>query len=241
MRKTVSASLCMCALIGNAGVAEEVTSVPLQLESGVHRISGFFNGERWELDPNTFSFLDAVDPELATILKQKFADGYKSCQYGSLQSTTPLTIEHRYYVVLSGTEGEQQADGRIVFKPTNSEEFCLPWDDNVHEKGEWRRERVCTSGPGVYQLPINENDFGVVSYNSSICGNWGSSDNCGSAGCGYNLQVGSFKDGTVGFEPYTSFAEGRWYLHTPHSQHSRALELYEIIDGELYPEPELNR
>jgi len=53
--------------------------------------------------------------------------------------------------------------------------------------------------------------------------------------------MGSFKDGAVGFEPYTSFAEGRWYLHTPHSQHSRALELYKIIDGELYPEPELDR
>lgn len=208
-------------------------NVRLELEPGGYSVSGVFNGERWTLPGDfQFDFVDGASPENASRIADILRSRYRACQGGSLQSTLPLTSEYRFLVMLSGTERIVQDDDVVRFEAASAESITVDWQPEFAD-GEPARENVILSGPGIYILPLGADASAIVNFDGSICGNQGSVDNCGSAGCGMSISLNGERYSLVAHEPYSTFDNGRWYLHVPRSLNSTDPQRFEYANGEL--------
>lgn len=201
------------------------------LPTGLFQVEGQFDGERWDVTPNSFSFLDQVEPKLAALLVEYLRDRYRGCQHGSLSSTTPISTEFRFHVLLSGTIRWEHPDGSLRFSASNTDKYCLPWDDLKSDQTTHPRQEVCIFGPGIYLLPIGSALPAINDSDSTICEN--SVADCGSAGCYFRIKTPTQTFDGLGGEPYSTYIDGRWFINVPYSGQSVDRGVYEIIDGKL--------
>ena len=231
----LQALTALCA-IGTACVSAayaQETNVRLNLVQGSYSLSGAFDGERWSLPADyPFPFLENLDAGNASAIEEILRARYRSCQAGGLQSTLPLTSEYRFHVTMSDTQRMVDEGGIVRFEPVPADGVKLEWRTEFAD-GKPARESVFLGGVGKYILPLGNDVSAIVDIHNSVCGNKDSSDNCGSAGCGMSILLNGKEYDLLAFDPYSTFENGRWYLHVPRSLNSEAPQQFEFVDGEL--------
>ena len=231
-RITLSGALYAIALCARGAWAQDAELQPF-LVANVYAIHGTFDGERWSAPERPIPDLSgALSPEIAEAIQSWARNTYLACQAGDLYSTLPLSSEYRVLIMLSGTQHIMQDDGVTRFEAAEAPPVRVDWVSEFAD-GEPERDQVFASGPGMFLLPIGEEDQALVSQNGFICGNLGSGGNCGSSGCGGSVLVNGRYYRTFGFEPYSTLEDGRWFLHLPSENNGSIAQRFEYVNGEL--------
>lgn len=231
-RIALSAALYAMALCARDACAQDVDLQPF-LEANVYALHGTFDGERWSAPERPIPDLpEELSPDIAEAIQRLARNSYRACQGGDLYSTLPFSSEYRVLIMISGTQRIIQDDGVTRFEAAASPPVQVEWVSDFAD-GEPERDQVFASGPGMFLLPMGEEDHALVSQNGVICGNHGSGGNCGSSGCGSLVVVNGRSYSTLGFEPFSTLEDGRWFLHLPSENDSSTAQRLEFIDGDL--------